>query len=136
MTPEERYAFWRGELSRCIRCNAFAATYVLRARAKSACSTTTIPALRTRPSPIRLRKTCSTSSVPSTSFRCTDRGECSCVCPQHILAASLNRKFIKDINELYGDYQAGADFDSRPPLMDFRKDDCEPSVVHERGGAQ
>ena len=22
MTPEERYAFWRGELSRCIRCNA------------------------------------------------------------------------------------------------------------------
>ena len=43
---------------------------------------------------------------------------------------------IKDINELYGDYQAGADFDSRPPLMDFRKDDCEPSVVYERGGAQ
>ena len=22
MTPDERYAFWRGELSRCIRCNA------------------------------------------------------------------------------------------------------------------
>ena len=22
MTPEERYEFWRGELSRCIRCNA------------------------------------------------------------------------------------------------------------------
>ena len=43
---------------------------------------------------------------------------------------------VKDINELYGEYQAGADFDSRPPLMDFRKDDCEPSVVYERGGAQ
>ena len=43
---------------------------------------------------------------------------------------------MKDINELYGEYQAGADFDSRPPLMDFRKDDCEPSVVYERGGAQ
>ena len=29
------------------------------------------------------------------------------VCPQNIPLHLLNRKFIKDIDEIYGDYQAG-----------------------------
>ena len=66
--------------------------------------------------------------------RCTDCGECSRVCPQNIPLHLLNRKFIRDINELYGEYQAGSDMDTRPPLMNFTKEDCEPSIVYERGG--
>ena len=54
----------------------------------------------------------------------------------HIPLHLLNRKFIKDSNALYGEYQAGADMDARPPLMDFRKDDCELSVIYQRGGPQ
>jgi hypothetical protein len=46
----------------------------------------------------------------------------------------LNRKFIKDANELYGDYQAGADMDSLPPMVNYTQEDCEPSIVYERGG--
>ena len=44
----------------------------------------------------------------------------------------LNRKFIKDINEFYGDYQAGADMDTRPPLVNYNMDDVEPSIVKDR----
>ena len=55
------------------------------------------------------------------------------MCPQHIPLHLLNRKFIKDINELYGDYQAGADMEERPPLVNFQTEDPEPSIVHERG---
>jgi ferredoxin len=66
--------------------------------------------------------------------RCTDCGECSRVCPQNIPLHLLNRKFIKDINELYGDFQAGDDTETRAPLTNFRMDDCEPNVVYERGG--
>ena len=39
--------------------------------------------------------------------RCTDCGECSRVCPQSIPLHLLNRKFIKDINTLYGDVSGG-----------------------------
>ena len=36
--------------------------------------------------------------------RCTDCGECSRVCPQGIPLHLFNRKFIKDIDELYGEF--------------------------------
>ena len=58
--------------------------------------------------------------------RCTDCGECSRVCPEKIPLHLLNRKYIKDIHELYGDEDEAA-------LLTFTKDDAEPSVVYERG---
>ena len=65
--------------------------------------------------------------------RCTDCGECSRVCPQGIPLHLLNRKMIKDIDEFYGEYQAGEDTESRAPLTDFRQDDIEPGAAGERG---
>ena len=117
MTPEERFEFWQNELSRCIRCNA----------CRNVC-----PAC-----------TCE-NCVEENMFhiirafhvagRCTDCGQCSRVCPQHIPLHLLNRKFIKDADELYGEYRAGEDMDSKPTLLSFDTDDCEPSIVYERGG--
>ena len=39
---------------------------------------------------------------------------------------------IKDINELYGEYQAGADLEERGPLTSYQFDDAEPGIVAER----
>lgn len=133
MTSDERYEFWRNELSRCIRCNA----------CRNVC-----PACTCENCVFDNDKSGVANKAISDSFeenmfhiirafhvagRCTDCGECSRVCPQHIPLHLLNRKFIKDINELYGEYQAGADTESKAPLTNFTKEDVEPSIVKERG---
>ena len=126
MTPDERFAFWQNELSKCIRCNA----------CRDAC-----PACTCEKCVFDNPNSGVENKSPANSFeekmfhiirafqvagRCTDCGECSRVCPQNIPLHLLNRKFIKDINAFYGDYQAGADIEARPPLGTFRKDDREP----------
>jgi len=134
MTPEERFAFWRGELSRCIRCNA----------CRNVCPACSCEKCVFDNANSGVRNKAAADSFEENMFhiirafhvtgRCTDCGECSRVCPQNIPLHLLNRKMIKDINELYGPYQAGADMDSKSPLTDYTLDDCEPSIVHERGG--
>ena len=133
MTAQERYDFWREQLSRCIRCNA----------CRNVCPACTCENCVFDNPKSGIDQKAAADSFEENMFhiirafhvagRCTDCGECSRVCPQNIPLHLLNRKFIKDINSLYGEYQAGADTTSRAPLNDYSTDDCEPSVVHERG---
>ena len=133
MTPDERFAFWQNELSRCIRCNA----------CRDVC-----PACTCEKCVFDNPKSGVENKAPANSFeekmfhiirafhvagRCTDCGECSRVCPQNIPLHLLNRKFIKDIDSFYGEYQAGAEVGSRAPLVDYTTEDLEPGEVFERG---
>ena len=125
MTPDERFAFWRGELSRCVRCNA----------CRNVCPACTCEqCVFDNPNSGVSQKAAATSFEENmfhiirafhVAGRCTDCGECSRVCPQNIPLHLLNRKFIKDINEFYGTYQAGEDPGAKPPLGTYTKNDRE-----------
>ncbi len=139
MTPDERFSFWRCELSRCIRCNA----------CRNVC-----PACTCEKCVFDNNNLYTSQKVAQTNFeenlfhiirawhvagRCTDCGECSRVCPQNIPLYLLNRKFIKDINEIYGEYQAGADMETKPAMLRFQENDPETTIIYDRskdGGAQ
>ena len=129
MSPEEKFEYFRAELSKCIRCNA----------CRNVC-----PACSCRKCVFDSTKFDSAQKANADSFeekmfhiirafhvagRCTDCGECSRVCPQGIPLHLFNRKFIKDINNLYGDFQAGTEAEGRTPLTSFTFDDAEPGTI-------
>ena len=129
MSPEEKFAYFQSELSKCIRCNA----------CRNVC-----PACSCRKCVFDSTKFDSAQKANVDSFeekmfhiirafhvagRCTDCGECSRVCPQGIPLHLFHRKFIKDIDAFYGEYQAGADAESKGPLTSFTFNDVEPGVT-------
>ena len=129
MTEAERFAFWKSQLQKCIRCNACR-------NVCPACSC--IKCVFDNPASSISAKA-NDSEFEEKLFhiirafhvagRCTDCGECSRVCPQNIPLHLLNRKFIKDIDGLYGEYQAGETDEGKTPLTSYTESDKEPNDV-------
>ena len=134
MTEDERFAFWKEQLQKCIRCNACR-------NVCPACSC--LKCVFDNPASGVSAK----ANVDSfeeqlfhvirafhVSGRCTDCGECSRVCPQNIPLHLLNRKFIKDIDGFYGEYQAGETVDGKTPLTSYTEGDLEVNDIFKGEG--
>lgn len=129
---KERFAFWQQELSKCIRCNA----------CKDVCPACTCEQCifdnKKEPFATKANATSAEEQVYHiirayhVAGRCTGCGECERVCPQGIKLGLLNLHFMRDINELYGPYQAGDKSDAPSPLLTYQFNDVESTVLEQR----
>ena len=126
LSAEEKFEFFKKELSKCIRCNACRNVCPACSCRKCVFDSTKFDADRKANVDPFEESMFHIIRAFHVAGRCTDCGECSRVCPQGIPLHLFNRKFIKDINEFYGEYQAGAEVDERSPLTNFTFDDLEP----------
>ncbi|MDW7649956.1 MAG: 4Fe-4S dicluster domain-containing protein [Bacillota bacterium] len=119
---EARYEYWTRQFDRCIRCFA---------------CRNTCPACNCRvcifdqAEPRWLGKANDMADTLNyhiirafhVAGRCYECGECERICPAGIPLQELNRKLIKDLDEFFGEYEAGLDPEDNPPLGTYRGED-------------
>jgi len=133
MTPAEKFDYFRKALSPCIRCNACRNVCAACSCLKCVFDSPKFDSEQKANVKTFEEKMFHIIRSIHVAGRCSDCGECSRVCPQGIGLHVFNRKLIKDINALYGDFQAGADAEELGPLVDFDLDDTCPNMVRKGG---
>ena len=124
MNPDEKYAYWAEQFSKCIRC------YACR-NVCPACNCRECFVDQYRVGWQGKQNNCTQNQIFGltralhVADRCIECGECERVCPVGLPLMELNRKLIKDLNELFGPYEAGTDLDVKPPLGEYRLEDPE-----------
>lgn len=124
LDADARYTFWAGAYRRCIRCYA----------CRNVCPACNCPQCyvdqhRTgwqgKQHNLAENMLFGLTRAFHIGDRCIECGECERVCPMKLPLMKLNRKPVKDINELFGDFVGGMDTETPPALATFIKDDLD-----------
>ena len=122
MTPQERWAFWTEQFSRCIRCLACRQVCPFCFCTQCLCDRNRPQAVDTSPRPAG-NTAWHIVRAMHLAGRCSGCAECERVCPMDIPLNLLNRKMAKELFELYG-FEAGMQPQEEGPLTSYRdKDD-------------
>lgn len=118
----DKFAYWQEKLDRCIRC--YACRNVCPAcNCRKCIFDQNAPRWIGKANRLSEKQNYQIIRAFHVAGRCVDCGECERVCPMDIPLQEINRKLVKDLNELYGEYEAGVDPEDTPPLGTYRAED-------------
>lgn len=127
MPLQERWAFWKEELSRCVRCHACREICPL-------CFCTTCVADKSRPQWIE------TSATPRANFawqmtrvlhmagRCAGCGECTRACPSDIPLGLILKHVANSVEQRFG-YKVSDDPGVPAPIGSYKADDAQEFIL-------
>jgi len=122
LSPDERYAYWARQYDKCIHC------YACR-NVCPACNCVECYADQYRTgwqgkaADREQNQIYGLTRAFHVGDRCIECGECERACPMHLPIMRQTRKMLKDINELFGNYECGLSENEEPVLGGFQISD-------------
>jgi ferredoxin len=122
LTPAERWAYWKEQFAKCIKCYACRQVCPFCFCEQCLCDRNKPQMVETTPRPAG-NTAWHIVRAMHLAGRCAGCAECERVCPMDIPLNLLNRKMAKELKELYA-YEAGSEVLDKGPLTTYTdKDD-------------
>ncbi len=126
LTPAERWAYWKEQFAKCIKCYACRQVCPFCFCEQCLCDRNKPQMVETTPRPAG-NTAWHIVRAMHLAGRCAGCAECERVCPMDIPLNLLNRKMAKELKELF-DYEAGFEVNDKGPLTMFTEKDDQSFI--------
>jgi ferredoxin len=126
LTPAERWAYWKEQFAKCIKCYACRQVCPFCFCEQCLCDRNKPQMVETTPRPAG-NTAWHIVRAMHLAGRCAGCAECERVCPMDIPLNLLNRKMARELKELY-DYEAGFEVNDKGPLTRYEEKDDQSFI--------
>lgn len=126
LTPAERWAYWKEQFAKCIKCYACRQVCPFCFCEQCLCDRNKPQMVETTPRPAGNTAWHIVRAMHLVG-RCAGCAECERVCPMDIPLNLLNRKMAKELKEMF-DYEAGFEVNDKGPLSSYEEKDDQSFI--------
>ena len=126
LTPAERWAYWKEQFAKCIKCYACRQVCPFCFCEQCLCDRNKPQMVETTPRPAG-NTAWHIVRAMHLAGRCAGCAECERVCPMDIPLNLLNRKMAKELKDLFN-YEAGFEVNDKGPLASYEEKDDQSFI--------